>query len=378
MSGIFSINSSSNVRSSTMTLPDQPLYLPYELRTEMNWIDFSSTINPLGTPKSFIQSIHSSIVDGELEYTPDRDAQTLRASLGKYFGLPANSFLCGSSVSSMIQAAAQTYQPCTVGISVPSPIEYSLAVANAGHELTELASHHSFVVPTAHAAQRGGIVFDAAILANPSYPTSRLLSRSTLLDYLETCKWVIVDESLIELTLGGASMIDLTQYHQNLIIVRSFANTFAMPGIPISYCIAHPDTIAQIQHFFDSSSISMFLEVLAKTMLDEDDYLEETRDVLESEIPWMQCMLNLIPGIQIFPAESNFVMCSFELNDLMDLAISNTDELVLRLQLAGFLVKKLEGMPGILSNKYFCVAVRAREDNEKLLQAIRRIVIKRR
>lgn len=375
MSALFGFNTRSDVRDATMTLPDQPLFLPYELRTEMNWIDFSSTGNPLGTPKSFLRAMHSSLVEGELSYTPDRDARAFRTMLSARYDLPAGSFLCGSTVSAMMQAAAQTYQPSTVGISVPSPAEYTLAIANAGHEVVELTNSYAFVVPDAHTARRNGLVFDAAVLANPSYPTSRLLSRHTLINYLESCKWVIVDESLIELTLGGESMVGLTAQYRNLIIVRSMTNSFAMPGVPISYCVAHPETIEQMQYFYDGSAISMFAEVLADIAATEEEYIENTREMLDSEIPWMQCMLNLIPGIHIFPAEANFVMCSYDKGVASELAITDTSELVLRLQLAGFLVRKLEGMPGIMNDKYFCVSVREREDNEKLLQALREIIL---
>ena len=45
-----------------------------------------------------------------------------------------------------------------------------------------------------------------------------------------------------------------------------------------------------------------------------------------------------------------------------------------RLQLEGFLVRKLAGTPGLENNGYFCVAVRTRQDNEKLIAALRRIV----
>lgn len=377
MAALFGFNTRSDVRDSTTTLPDQPIYLPYELRTEMNWVDFSCTANPLGTPKSFLRAMHSSLVDGELAYAPDRDARSLRAVLSRRFGLSAESFLCGTTTSDIIRAIAQTYQPCSVGVSVPISAEYLLAVSNAGHEVVELTNQHSFVVPDAFTARRDGFVFDAAVLANPTFPTSRLLSRITLINYLESCKWVIVDESLIELTLGGESMVELTEQYRNLIIVRSMTYTFAMPGIPISYCVAHPDTIAQIRCFFDSSGISMFAEVLADIALSEEEYIENTRDLLDTEIPWMQCMLNLIPGIHIFPAEANFVMCSFDKGDATDLAVSSTDELVLRLQLVGFLVRKLEGMPGITNDRYFCVAIKTREENEKLLQALRSIILSR-
>ena len=39
-----------SVRACVTALPEQLLSPPYEMRSEMNWIDFSGTANPLGTP----------------------------------------------------------------------------------------------------------------------------------------------------------------------------------------------------------------------------------------------------------------------------------------------------------------------------------------
>ena len=185
----------------------------------------------------------------------------------------------------------------------------------------------------------------------------------------------MVDERSIELTLGGESMVSLVNEHRNLVVVRSLCEPFAMPGIPISYCIAHPDTIAQITRFYDSSCVPMFAEVIGELALTETEHLERTREFLDSEIPWLQCMLNLIPGIDIFPAEANYVMCTFDAGPDLALGVANTDELAQRLQLAGFLVRKLEGTPALEDSRYFCVAVRTREDNEKLVAALREIVV---
>ncbi|MCL1798430.1 MAG: aminotransferase class I/II-fold pyridoxal phosphate-dependent enzyme [Eggerthellaceae bacterium] len=374
MTALFGPKSHTDVREVSAVTLDQDLYLPYELRTELSWIDFSGTNNPLGTPQSFVRVMHSALVDGGLGFVPDREARKFRSILARRFELKPESFLCGTTTSEMIRVAAQTFQPGAVGVCVPTLSASLNAVINAGHEVVELANRHTFVVPDASTARRNGVVFDAAMLANPTYPTSRLLPRTTLANYLESCKWVIVDESLIELTLGGESMVPLTESYRNLVIVRSLSHSFAMPGVPISYCVAHPDTIEQMQHFHDSSSISMFAEVLAEVAASEEEHIENARELLETEIPWMQCMLNLIPGIHIFPAEANFVMCSYERGDVPDLALGDTDELVSRLQLAGFLVKKLEGMPGIMDSKHFCVAVRTREENTRFLQALREII----
>lgn len=364
------------VRKSVALLPEQLLSPPYELRPEMNWIDFSGTENPLGTPATFIQAMKDALSAGELTYPPDREAHTLRSILARQFHLPIGSFLVGSSVSDMIRSVAQTYQPTSVGVAVPASVEYALAISNAGHRVVEIASPSGFITPDPSTAIHDGIPFEAAVLANPSYPTSRLLAKPTLLSYLTCCRWVIVDERSIELTLGGESMLSLVMDNPHLVIVRSLCEPFALHGVPMSYCIAHPDTIAHIKRFFDSSVVPMFAEVLGELTLAEAGHIERTREFLDSEIPWLQCMLNLIPGITIFPAEANYVMCSFDASSPMDLGVSNVHELANRLQLAGFLIRKLEGMPGLADKQYFCVAVRTRTDNEKLIEALRDIVIK--
>ena len=362
------------VRAAVTALPEQLLSPPYELRTEMNWIDFSGTANPLGTPPSFIRAMQAALAAGELNYSPDREAHTLRSVLARQHGLPVESFLVGSTVGDMVRAVAQTYQPCTVGVAVPGPVEYALAAGNAGHRVVEIASPAGFVMPDPAAAARHGVSFDAAVLANPGYPTSRLLPLPTLLAYLDACTWVVVDERSIELTLGGESMVGLVKEHRNLVVVRSLCEPYAMPGIPISYCVAHPDTIAQIARIYDSSGVPMFAEVLGELALAEREHLERTREFLDSEIPWMQCMLSLVPGIDIFPAEANYVMCAFDHGPDLNLGVASTEELAARLQLAGFLIRKLQGTPGLANGKYFCVAVRTREDNEKLIAALREII----
>ena len=85
-------------------------------------------------------------------------------------------------------------------------------------------------------------------------------------------------------------------------------------------------------------------------------------------------MLSLVPGIDIFPAEANYVMCSYHNGGDLKLAVRDVNELSSILQLEGFLVRKLAGTPGLADNGYFCVAVRTRQDNEKLIAALRQII----
>lgn len=354
--------------------PEQTLCPPYDVRGEIDWIDFSGTENPFGTPSSFVHVLRKAMADGWMSYLPDREAHTLRSALARIYGMPVESFLVGTTVSNMIQAVGQAFEPCVVGIPMPCPTENVLALTNTGHEVVNISSPASFVTPPADMVAQRDMKLDAALLSNPSWPTSRLLSRSTLLSYLETCDWVIVDERSIELTLGGETMVPRVRDHKNLIIVQSFSEQYCMPGAHISYLVAHPDTIAEISRFYDNTCVSMLAEVLAEQHISEYPRLDGVRGFLYSEIPWMQCMLSLVPGIDIFPAEANYVMCTFHNGGDLKLAVRDIDELSARLQLEGFLVRKLEGTPGLVKNGYFCVAVRTRQDNEKLIAALRRIV----
>ena len=355
-------------------LPELPTTLPKDIRKEISWVDYSNPVNPLGTPKAYITALHTALVDGELAYRPDVSAYALRRILAAYNEIPIESVLVGSSRFSCIRDVIQALGPARVGVSAPCTIETELAVINGGSDFVPIVNPFSFATCKYFVAYREINRFDAAILANPGYPTSRLLTEEILLEYLDNCRWVIVDESFLELSLGGESFIPLTKKHPNLVIIRNPSATFAIPGTPISCIFAHPDTIAQIASYTDPECNGMATEVLASVFPQLMGYLDRTHDYLEREIPWLQCMLSLIPGIKIFPSEANYVLCKFDGGD-MDLGVSTAEELSIRLQLAGLLVPQLSRTTGLEDEEsYFCIAAQRRDKDQLLLETMKKII----
>lgn len=361
----------SGLRPAVSPAPEAPLEPPLDLRPEIQWLDFSSISNPLGTPKELTDALTEAIRRKTIQYAPDRDAHEMRAMLAWRYGLPAGSFLCGTGVTELIRAVAQTYQPCRVGISLPCRQEYALAIANAGHSISDIAGTSGFFTPDPSAFSQTGVEFDAALLSNPGYPSSRLLPKQTLIRYLERCKWVIVDERSIELSFSGESMVPLTTRYRNLIVIRSLTETFALDGTPVSYCIAHPDTIGQISLFFDTSATTMIAEVIAPVLPQLDPYIDRAHDILDTEIPWMQWMLNLIPGIQIYPAEANYILCELVNDGDLNLAVKTADELSTKLAGMDFGIHPLNGIPGLEDHRFFCVGVKTHAENERFVRALR-------
>lgn len=350
------------------------LALPYDIRAEIDWIDFSCTANPLGTPACVKDAVSSAIAEGDLSFSPNADGQHLSRVMARYFEIPEESIMAGTSATALIGAIAQAYRPCNVGIPTPAPTGYFLSVANVGHNPVKLVNPYSLSAVEPQTAFNNGCQFDAAVLANPSFPCARLLSERLLKRYLDACNWVIVDESNISLTLGGESFVHLTQKYKNLFVVRSLSVELGMPGIPMSYVVGSPRAIGHMRQFVDGSDITLFNEVVAREFPHTGEYLEETAQLLESEIPWMQCMLSLTPGIKVFPSEANFVMCALEERATRDFGIASSADLIDRLQKLGFSLRDLAGVPGIEGKRYFLVAVRSHEENEKLIAALRSVI----
>lgn len=357
----------------------QPPSLPFESREQLNWIDFSQTLNPLGTPHALAHAMLDAqrICEQGAAVQAEGEFRALERALSRYHGVAEGCVFAGATIGSLLSSVAASFEPCCVGVAVPARAAHIDAVRKAGHRLVEIEGPTRFVTPDPAAARRRGGPFDAAILANPTFPSSRLLPREVLGAYLESCAWVVVDERSIDLTLNGESMAPLVRDWPNLVVVRTFTESLALPGMPISYCIAQPEAVARIAEVAERPEAPALARTLGELAVEQATFLDRTNDLLDAEIPWLQCMLNLVPGVDIFPAEANYVLCTYDVSPEMELGAADVHELVARLQTEGFLVREMGGAPGLTDRPYFCVAVRTRPDNEKLIAALRRIVLGR-
>ena len=340
-------------------------------RADAPVIELSAVANPLGTPQEMVEALKAFAREADLASSPAW-LEASRSHLADRFGMPPESFLCATTLKSMIRATARSFEPTAVAIASPSPSVYGVAVREAGCVPVGISNSVGFAAPDPDVAAFSGARFHAAVLANPGYPGSRLLARATLERYLDICRWVVVDESSIELTLGGETMIPLVTEHKNLIVVRSFAKAFALPGVPVGFIVAHPATIRLISEYGGvATQLSAMLCEEANRQL---GFLENTRDVLEAEIPWLQCMLSLIPGISIYPAEANYVLCRFLPIPPFRCPVANVADIVDALSGEGFAMTSLAGMQGLPDDSFFSVSVRTRPENERFVSALRAVM----
>ena len=221
---------------------DAPPVLPCgDAAKAIDWFDFSQTLNPLGTPASFATAMHR-ISRSNVTPTQERAARAQTPSLlARLYGVATENVAVGASATDVLTAVANAFEPRNVAVPVPSRATYEQCLGSRG------ASHRGDTQSRrVHRARPRPWPTGWACRSTPPcwrtrrFPTSRLLARQTLLDYLDACDWVIVDERGIDLTLGGESMVGLLREHSNLIIIRSLTDAFSLPGLPLSCALAHP------------------------------------------------------------------------------------------------------------------------------------------
>lgn len=355
-------------------LPEKPPVLPSSIYQAIDWYDFSQTYNPLGTPEPFVAAMHAISKTSTHEGDLDKTFADIKTLLAQRYGVRPENVAVGTTPKSILEAVAKTFEQTSICVPIPSRETYTSTFKNAGHKVIHATNPEGFVTPEPDVAQKLNEAFDAAVLANPTYPTSRLLPRHTLRAYLHSCIWVLVDERGVDLTMDGESAATMVGKYDNLILLESFTDVYSMPGLPISCALANEALANKIQQNLKPPEPFVLIRAFAEMSLTLTRQLEITTEVLEREIPWMQCMLSLIPGITIYPAEANYVMCAYNPAPHMQLGATSTVDLVRKLQQHGFLVRELTRTPGIEPGSRICISVRSHTDNERFINTMRNIV----
>ena len=101
----------------------------------------------------------------------ERTAQAqIPGLLAKRYGVRPDCVAVGASATDVLAAVANSFEPRSVAVPVPSRAAYERCLGTAGHRIVEVPGPDGFVVPDPQAVRRMGLSFDAAMLANPAFP----------------------------------------------------------------------------------------------------------------------------------------------------------------------------------------------------------------
>jgi len=134
---------------------------------------------------------------------------------------------------------------------------------------------------------------DTLYIANPNGINGTVLKKEQIIELLPYYKFVICDEAYMD--FSNHSMIDFYQEYSNLIILKTFSKSIAMPGLRFGFCISsNKEFINRLQLNRPSSAITgasvslvpnlikMIPEHIARMKLTKNK-IESTYDCITSE-----------------------------------------------------------------------------------------------
>jgi threonine-phosphate decarboxylase len=326
-------------------------------------LDFSANINPLGFPPGILGAIQAALP--EIVHYPDRRGQKLRQELAAYHGLGKAQILVGNGSTELIYLMARALSPRKALIVAPAFSEYeqALEAAQAPVAFQVTAEADNFTLSGPLDSQGADLVF----LANPASPSGALLAPGLLLETVAqleaTGVYLLLDEAFVDFVEEASLKEQLAQF-PHLMLLRSFTKFFAIPGLRLGYLLAAPELIRRLAAVQEPWSVNTLAQAAGRACLQDRDYLARSRVLIRQEREFLLAGLQSLPGLQPFPSEVNYLLVKITRPDWTAASLRTallSEKLVIR---------DASNFRG-LEARFFRLAVRRREENQRLLEALR-------
>lgn len=338
-------------------------------------LSFSANVNPLGVSGRVREQLPGML--DCIESYPDRDYTALRRAISDYCGAAPESLIVGNGTSELISLFIKNKRPAKALIVGPTYSEYEREIALSGgvshYFPLEEADEFRLNVSALKDTLREDI--ELLVICNPNNPTSTAVTREDMRQILDTCKrhgiFVLVDETYIEFAdnCEALSAIPLIASYNNILILRGISKFFAAPGLRLGYAITgNTDLIELINSRKNPWTINSLADAAGRLMFSDRDYIRETRELVKTERDFMTEALREIPDLTVFEPTANFVLVKIGSEGL------NADILFENCIREKMMIRNCATFP-FLNNLFFRICFMMREDNERLLDCIKRSIL---
>ena len=294
----------------------------YQLKSE-EIVKFGANVNPLGLSEHVKEQLAGRL--DILSSYPDRDYTSLRSTISEYCNIPAEFILPGNGSSELIALLIQERNPKHTLILGPTYSEYSreLSFSGSTQEYYHLREEDNFVLDVDDFCRTLDGKYDFLILCNPNNPTSSAISISDLRRIVSFCNerniFVMIDETYVEFApdINAITAVPLTREFTNLMVLRGVSKFFAAPGMRLGYGITgNMEFLAKMREKQTPWSLNSLGAFAGEIMLQDEDYIKETRNLILSERDRMIRELKDTDTYKIYPAYANFILLRILKNGL--------------------------------------------------------------
>ena len=276
--------------------------------------------------------------------------------------------LCGNGAAELFFAAVQAVRPQKALVIAPSFSEYEEALRSVGAEIEYyyLCEEDNFQIREDYVDKLSEEI-DMIFLCNPNNPTGQTIDRDMLIKILDRCKKqnivVILDECFLEFLdePNRYEMSDLRGEYPNLLIIKAFTKIFSMPGLRLGYAISsNQDILEEMSWKLQQWNVSVPAQMAGVAALEKPkEYIRQTREYVSGQREYMRNIMKMM-GYVVFASKANYLF------------FKGRPGLEKEALEAGFLIRDCQNYEG-LSEGFYRIAVRTKEENERLITWLGRL-----
>jgi threonine-phosphate decarboxylase len=325
-------------------------------------LDFSASINPLGFPPGLTVAVQQALQ--EIVHYPDRRSLNLCAALAAYHHLTPEEILVGNGSTELIYLVARALRPRRGLIVTPAFSEYEHAVnlARVPAVFHPTGESTNFTLQDIPEVLEGDLVF----LAHPASPSGVLLVPELFLRVAARVEaagaYLLLDEAFVDFVEAASLKIHLGRFPR-LMILRSFTKFFGIPGMRLGFLLGAPALVAHLSGEQEPWSVNTMAQAMGQACLADPEYIIRTRSLIQQEREFLLDRLAALPELTSFPSVVNYL--------LVKLTRPGMTAGALREQMLAhrIVIRDASNFRG-LDERFFRIAVRSREENERLLKAM--------
>ena len=332
-------------------------------------ICFSANVNPLGLSKKVKKELASNL-DVITRY-PDRNYTSLREAIGNYCGASPAHIVVGNGSTELISLLISQRAPKKALLLGPTYSEYNreLSLINASTETYLLREEDDFLLNADDFLSACTEDIDLVIICNPNNPTSSAIQTGDMERIIRECKkrniFVMIDETYVEFApdIDMISAVSLTTKFDNFMILRGTSKFFCAPGLRLGYGICgNLAFLERMNSIKNPWTINTLAALAGEAMFMDTDYIQTTKDYIQSERTRCIDILSKRDNLKIYPAYANFILVK-----LLDGTTSF--EMFERCIKSGLMIRDCASFHG-LDGEFIRFCIQKKEDNDRLLNLL--------
>lgn len=219
---------------------------------------------------------------------------------------------------------------------------------------------------------------DSLLLINPDNPSGNYIPYKDVLRLAEWCKnegvRLVVDESFVDFSSefphNTLLRNDLLERFPDMIVVKSISKSFGVPGLRLGI-MASADTelIAFVKKDVSIWNLNSFAEFFMQIYTKHEGDYRKAAEKFGNERGRFYEDLRSIPYLKVYPSEANYFLC-----EVMPPYNSHNLAVTL-LKNHNILIKDCSGKKAFAGRNCIRLAVRNRQDNERLVSALKQVLI---